>query len=209
MIRPQPLQFHDNTGVHEYGALSPHISSDTLRTHYEKHYKGYIKNLGKLIKGTVHEDSDLIEIVTSSAGPIFNNAAQAYNHEFYFNCLTPTATTPSSELLEAIEEVAGSLAAFKSDFNKVSKQLFGSGWTWLVWDTYDESLDVLVLKNAGTPITESKIRPDQDYIPLMCCDLWEHARYLDYKNNTGDYLDAFWEVVNWEFVNKQFKDIKK
>jgi len=208
LIRHTPLPFHDETDYHEYGALSPHTSSDTLRTHYEKHYKGYIKNLNKLIKGTVHEDSTLEEIVRDSAGPIFNNAAQAYNHTFYFNCLAPESkdTKPSGALLAEIVKVAGSLDEFKSDFNKVSKQLFGSGWAWLVWDTYDKSLDILVLENAGTPITENTIRPDQDYIPLMVCDVWEHAYYLDHKNDRGVYLDSFWNLVDWDFVNKQFKE---
>jgi len=209
MIEPKPLPFAPHAGDEgqTINTLEPHISYNTVGTHYEKHYKGYIKNLNKLIENTDYEDSSLEKIIMNSAGPIFNNAAQVYNHEFYFNCLTDKKTSVSGKLEEAIESKWKSIDAFKEDFNKVAKRLFGSGWAWLVWDTFDESLDILVLENAGTPLRENVIRPEEKYIPLMCCDLWEHSRYLDYKHDTGAYLDAFWKVFNWDFVNQNFEEI--
>lgn len=187
--------------------LDPHISKDTAEVHYEKHYKGYIKNLNKLIEDTIYEDLSLEDIVMESSGPIFNNAAQAYNHEFYFNCLTDKKTSVSGKLEEAIENKWRSTDAFKEDFNKVSKQLFGSGWAWLVWDTFDKSLDILVLENAGTPLRINIIRPTEKYIPLMVCDLWEHNYYSQYKNDKEAFLNAFWKVFNWDFVNQNFEEI--
>lgn len=190
-------------------ALEHNISQDTMKTHHGKHYTGYVNNLNKLIKGTVYEDMALEDIVKQSAGPIFNNAAQVYNHEFYFNGLTGEDTSPSGELEEAIFHKWGSVNKLTQDFNAVAKKLFGSGWIWLVWDTHEDSLNIFNLQNADNPLT-SKLyvfREDEKYIPLMCCDVWEHAYYLDTKNERGQYLDAFWSVVNWDFVSKNFANI--
>lgn len=207
MIEAKPLHFatQDEEGQ-RINELEPHISFNTVGHHYNNHYKGYIKNLNKLIKGTVYENLSLEEIVNQASGPIYNNAAQAYNHEFYFNCLTNKESEPSNNLLNAIEEEYGTLDGMQEDFNKVAKQLFGSGWAWLVWDTYDKSLDILVLENAGNPLRESELRPDEKYTPLMVCDMWEHAFYLDHQHKKAEYLNEFWKVINWEFVNKNFKN---
>ena len=202
MIKVKPLPF-------ETDALAPHVSKDTIDTHYGKHYTGYVNNLNKLIKGTIYENTELEDIVKQSSGPIFNNAAQAWNHEFYFNCLTNQDTSPSDKLKKAIEDKWESVDKFKKDFNDVAKKVFGSGWTWLVWDTFDNSLDILNLQNADNPLSAKLyiFRDDEKFIPLLVCDVWEHAYYLDTKNDRGAYLDSFWNVVNWNKANKEFEKV--
>lgn len=202
MIETKPLPYKPDE-------LEPNISQDTMKTHHGKHYTGYVNNLNKLIKGTIYEDMELEDIVKQSSGPTFNNAAQVWNHEFYFNCLTSEDTSPSEKLEKAISDNWGSVIEFTQDFNAVAKKQFGSGWTWLVWDTHDDSLNIYNLQNADNPLNAKLyvFREDEKYIPLLTCDLWEHAFYLDVKNERGQYLDAFWSVVNWDFVNKNFDNI--
>jgi superoxide dismutase, Fe-Mn family len=174
-------------------ALQPHISAETLEFHYGKHHQTYVTNLNNLIKGTEFENADLETIVRKSQGGVFNNAAQVWNHTFYWNCLKPNGGgEPGGKLAEAIGKTWGSFAAFKEEFSKLSIGTFGSGWGWLV-QRPDGSLGLVSTSNAGTPLTG----PDT---PLLTCDVWEHAYYIDYRNARPKYLEAFWNLVNWDFV---------
>jgi Fe-Mn family superoxide dismutase len=176
-------------------ALAPHISKETLEFHYGKHHQTYVTNLNNLIKGTEFENSSLEEIVKKSSGGVFNNAAQIWNHTFYWNSLTPkSAAEPTGKLAEAINAKFGSTAAFKEAFNKSAAGNFGSGWTWLVKKA-DGSVDIVNTSNAATPLTTADV-------PLLTCDVWEHAYYIDYRNARPKYLENFWALVNWEFAAK-------
>ena len=176
-------------------ALAPHISKETLEFHYGKHHQTYVTNLNNLIKGTEFETASLEDIVRKSSGGVFNNAAQVWNHTFYWHCLAPNAGgAPTGALAEAINAKWGSFDAFKDAFTKSAVGNFGSGWTWLVKKA-DGSLDIVNTSNAATPLTGA----DK---PLMTCDVWEHAYYVDYRNRRPDYLGAFWALVNWDFVAK-------
>jgi len=176
-------------------ALAPHISKETLEFHYGKHHQTYVTNLNNLIPGTEFEKATLEEIVKKSSGGIFNNAAQIWNHTFYWNCLSPNGGgEPSGKLAEAINAKWGSTAAFKEAFNKAAAGNFGSGWTWLVKKP-DGSLDIVNTSNAATPLTTADV-------PLLTCDVWEHAYYIDYRNARPKYLENFWNVVNWDFAAK-------
>ena len=177
-------------------ALAPHISKETLEFHYGKHHQTYVTNLNNLIKGTEFESASLEDIVRKSSGGVFNNAAQVWNHTFYWHCLAPNAGgAPSGALADAINAKWGSFDAFKDAFTKSAVGNFGSGWTWLVKKA-DGSLDIVNTSNAATPLTGA----DK---PLMTCDVWEHAYYVDYRNRRPDYMAAFWALVNWDFVAKQ------
>ena len=174
-------------------ALAPHISKETLEYHYGKHHAAYVNNLNNLVKGTENESKSLEEIIKTSSGGLFNNAAQVWNHTFYWNCMSPNGGgEPTGKVLEGINAKWGSFASFKEEFNKAAAGNFGSGWTWLVQKT-DGSFDIVNTDDAETPITTSDV-------PLMTCDVWEHAYYIDYRNARPEYLDKFWNVVNWEFV---------
>jgi Fe-Mn family superoxide dismutase len=178
-------------------ALQPHISKETLEFHYGKHHQTYVTNLNNLIKGTEFENASLEDIVKKSSGGVFNNAAQIWNHTFYWNSLSPKGGgKPAGGLAAAIDAKWGSLDAFKEAFTKSAVGNFGSSWTWLVKKA-DGSLDIVNTSNAATPVTTA----DK---PLMTCDLWEHAYYIDYRNRRPDYLGAFWSVVNWDFAAKNF-----
>jgi len=178
-------------------ALSPHISKETLEFHYGKHHQTYVTNLNNLIKGTEFENAPLEEIVKKSSAGVFNNAAQIWNHTFYWNSLSPSGGgAPSGALANAINAKWGSFDAFKEAFTKSAVGNFGSSWTWLVKKA-DGSLDIVNTSNAATPLTTA----DK---PLLTCDLWEHAYYIDYRNRRPDYLGAFWSLVNWEFAAKNF-----
>lgn len=179
-------------------ALSPFISAETIQYHYGKHHQTYIDNLNKLIANTEFIDKSLVTIVKNSAGTTFNNAAQVWNHDFYWECLTPKVNTllPIA-LAERIKLSFGSLEQFKSEFTKAALTLFGSGWTWLVEDT-KHNLTIVNTVNAANPLT-------LDQNPLLVCDLWEHAYYIDYRNARAKYLESFWQVVNWEFVARQLR----
>jgi len=178
-------------------ALEPHISKETLEYHYGKHHQAYVTNLNNLTKGTEFESADLEEVVKKSSGGIFNNAAQVWNHTFYWNCLAPNAGgTPSGALAQAINDKWGSFDEFKTAFNTAAAGNFGSGWTWLVKKA-DGSVDIVNTSNADTPLTG-------DDKPLLTCDVWEHAYYIDYRNARPQYLDKFWNLVNWKFVEENF-----
>jgi len=174
-------------------ALAPHISKETLEYHHGKHHAAYVNNLNNMIKGTEHENSSLEDIIKNSSGGLFNNAAQVWNHTFYWNSLSPNGGgEPRGELLEAINAKWGSVADFKEAFNKSAAGNFGSGWTWLVKKA-DGSLDIVNSDDAETPITTG----DK---PLLTCDVWEHAYYIDYRNARPKYLENFWKLVNWDFA---------
>ncbi len=178
-------------------ALEPHISERTLEFHYGKHHQAYVNTLNTLIEGTNYENKSLEEIIKSSDGGIFNNAAQVWNHTFYWNCLAPKhKATPEGSLKKAIEEAFGSFDNFKDEFTKKSIGLFGSGWCWLVKDN-EGKLSIIQKSNAGNPITEG-------LTPIMVCDVWEHAYYLDKQNARPKYMESFWELVNWDFAEKQY-----
>jgi Fe-Mn family superoxide dismutase len=179
-------------------ALAPHISKETLEYHYGKHHSAYVTNLNNLVKGTEFESSSLEDIVKKSTGGVFNNAAQIWNHTFYWHCLSPNGGgAPSGKLADAINAKFGSFDAFKEAFTKSAIGNFGSSWTWLVKKT-DGSVDIVNTSNAATPLTT------QDK-PLLTCDLWEHAYYIDYRNARPKYIETFWNLVNWEFASKNFE----
>lgn len=178
-------------------ALEPYISARTVEFHYGKHHQAYVNNLNNLVKGTEFENSKLEDIIIKSSGGIFNNAAQIWNHTFYWKNLAPNAGgEPSGELSEAINKSFGSFAQFKEKFSAASVTLFGSGWAWLVKKS-DGNLDIVQESNAGNPLTKG-------LLPLLTCDVWEHAYYLDYQNKRPDYIAAFWNLVNWKEVEKRF-----
>jgi Fe-Mn family superoxide dismutase len=174
-------------------ALQPHISKETLEFHYGKHHNAYVTNLNNLIPGTEFEDMPLEDIIKKApAGGIFNNAAQVWNHSFYWNCLSPnSAGKPSGKLLEDINKAFGSFDEFKEKFTKSAVTNFGSGWTWLVKG--ENGLEIINTSNAGTALTSGKTA-------LLTCDVWEHAYYVDYRNARPQYVEAFWNLVNWDFV---------
>lgn len=173
--------------------LVPIISAETIEYHHEKHHAGYVNNLNNLIKNTEFEDMELESVIKGSTGAIFNNAAQVYNHTFYWNCLTPKTTALSNQLLQEINSAFNSFENFKSDFIKSAVSNFGSGWTWLVKDS-DGSIKIINTQNANTPITTQQK-------PLLVMDVWEHAYYIDYRNARQKYLDEIFKIINWEFVS--------
>ena len=178
-------------------ALAPHISAETLEFHYGKHHKTYVDNLNNLVKGTEFENASLEEIVKKSSGGIFNNAAQVWNHTFYWNGLAPNAGgAPTGALADAINAKWGSFDAFKEAFTKCAVTTFGSGWAWLVKTPAGE-LDLVSTSTAATPLTT-------DNKALLTCDVWEHAYYVDYRNARPKYVESFWNLVNWDFVAKNF-----
>lgn len=174
-------------------ALEPHISAETLEYHYGKHHNAYVVNLNNLVKGTDFEGKSLEDIIKTSEGGVFNNAAQVWNHTFYWHCLAPNAGgEPTGQVAEAINKAFGSFAEFKQQFTDSAIKNFGAGWTWLVKKT-DGSLAIVNTSNAATPVSgEDKA--------LLTVDVWEHAYYIDYRNARPQYLDHFWALVNWEFV---------
>ena len=185
---------------YEKNALEPHISAETLEYHYEKHHKGYVTKLNKAIEGTEFAHAKLEDIIKKASGGLFNNAAQTWNHTFYWNSMSPSSPkgkgggAPSGKLADAINKAFGSFAKFKEEFDKSATGNFGSGWTWLV-QRPDGSLGIVNTSNAATPITGA----DK---PLFTTDVWEHAYYIDYRNARAKYLEAFWNLVNWDFAAK-------
>lgn len=174
-------------------ALAPHISAETIDYHYGKHHQAYVTNLNNLIKGTEYEEKSLEEIIKTSTGGLFNNAAQVWNHTFYWNGLKPAGGgEPSGKLADAINAAFGSFAQFKEKFTQTAMTTFGSGWAWLVQKP-DGSLALSSTSNAACPLTGSDT-------PLLTCDVWEHAYYVDYRNARAKYVEAFWALVNWDFV---------
>lgn len=179
-------------------ALMPHMSVETLEYHYGKHHNAYVVNLNNLIPGTAHENKSLEEIILSSEGAIFNNAAQIWNHTFFWNSLTPKSNgAPIGLALELINKTWGDFEKFKIEFTKSAVSNFGSGWTWLVKNK-DGALSIMNTSNAQTPLTSG-------LIPLLTVDVWEHAYYIDYRNERPKFLNSFWALANWDFVNKNLK----
>ncbi len=192
MIHELPAMPYDK------GALAPYLSAETLEFHYGKHHQAYVTILNNLIPGTEFENLSLEEIILKSSGGIFNNAAQIWNHTFYWNGLKPNGGgKPTGALLEAIEKAFGSFDAFKEAFTKCAVTTFGSGWAWLVKNA-DGSLTLVSTSNAACPLTSGQK-------PLLTCDVWEHAYYIDYRNARPKYVEEFWNVVNWDFVAKNFQ----
>ena len=180
-------------------ALEPHISRETIQYHYGKHHKTYVDKLNGLIPDTEFENKSLEEIIKTSSGGVFNNAAQVWNHTFYWHCLSPSGGgEPEGELLAAINDSFGSVEKFKEAMSTSAVNNFGSGWTWLVKKA-EGTLAIENTSNAATPLTENGMSP------LLTVDVWEHAYYIDYRNVRPDYLAAFWSLVNWEFVATNFK----
>jgi len=178
-------------------ALEPVISQETIDYHYGKHHQAYVTNLNNLIPGTEFADLALEDIIMKSSGGIFNNAAQVWNHTFYWNCLSPTGGgEPGGALAAAIDAAFGSLAALKEQMTKSATTNFGSGWTWLVKNN-DGGLEIVNTSNAATPLTAGKR-------PLLTLDVWEHAYYIDYRNARPKYLEEIWKIVNWGFVEANF-----
>ncbi len=180
-------------------ALAPYISEETLQFHYGKHHQTYVDNLNKLVVWTEFESLSLEEIIKKAPkGGIFNNAAQIWNHTFYFESLAPaTIPTLSEGFLSQIVEKWGNIESFQAAFNDVALKTFGSGWAWLVKKS-DGSLDIISTSNAETPLTDSSITP------LLTCDVWEHAYYIDYRNARAKYLENYWHVVNWTKVEERY-----
>ncbi|MDX1571043.1 MAG: superoxide dismutase [Xanthomonadales bacterium] len=182
---------------YERDALEPHISRETLDFHYGKHHQAYVDNLNKLTEGTEHADSSLEDIIRSSSGGLFNNAAQVWNHTFYWNCMRPEGGgDPFGDLADAINRDFGSADNFREKFTQSAVGNFGSGWTWLV-RTPDGKLELLNTSNAENPLTGPNV-------PLLTCDVWEHAYYIDYRNARPKYVGEFWKVLNWDFVADKF-----
>ena len=178
-------------------ALAPHISAETIEYHYGKHHQTYVTNLNNLVPGTEFDGLSLEEIVKKSSGGIFNNAAQVWNHTFYWNGLSPNGGgAPTGALADAINSTFGSFEKFKEEFTKCAVTTFGSGWAWLVKNA-DGSLALVSTSNAGCPLTAGQT-------PILTCDVWEHAYYIDFRNLRPKYLEAFWALVNWEFANANF-----
>ncbi len=179
-------------------ALEPHISAETLEYHHGKHHQAYVTNLNNLIPGTEYENMGLEDIVKKApAGGVFNNAAQVWNHSFYWNCLSPNGGGhPTGALADAINDAFGSFEEFKKIFSTSAVTNFGSGWTWLVKKA-DGSVEIINTSNAGSALTSDKTC-------LLTCDVWEHAYYVDYRNARPKYVEAFWNLVNWDFVASNF-----
>ncbi len=175
-----------------YDALEPHISKETLEFHHDKHHAGYVNNTNNLSKGTEFEGRELEYIILNAKGGLFNNSAQSFNHSFYWRCMSPKKTAPSTKLQMMIEHSFGSMEQFKEAFIASATTLFGSGWTWLIQD--GDELAIINGSNAYTPIIDHKK-------PLLVCDVWEHAYYIDHRNARAQYLEGFWSLINWDFVS--------
>ncbi len=181
---------------YELDALEPYISKETLEFHYGKHHAAYVNNLNKLTEGTAFATAGLEEIIRKANGGIFNNGAQVWNHTFYWNCMSPEGgREPSGDLLNAIKNNFGSFKDFKDQFSKAAATLFGSGWAWLV-KTPEGKLEIVQESNAGNPIRKG-------LEPIMTCDVWEHAYYIDKRNRRPAYIEDFWKVVDWETIGKR------
>ncbi|EPC04393.1 superoxide dismutase [Litchfieldella anticariensis FP35 = DSM 16096] len=182
---------------YEKNALEPHISAETLDYHYGKHHQAYVTKLNELVDGTPDANKSLEEIIKSSSGGLFNQAAQVWNHTFYWHCLSPNGGgEPSGALADAINAKFGSFDKFKETFNAQAVGNFGSGWTWLI-KTDDGGVDIVNTSNADTPIAHGQT-------PLLTIDVWEHAYYIDYRNARPKYLENVWNLLNWDFVAQNF-----
>lgn len=178
-------------------SLEPHISAETLGFHHDKHHRAYVNKLNELVKGSKYEKMDLVEIILSSSGDVFNNAAQAWNHSFFWNCLSPDGgKEPQGKIAELINKKWGSFEKFREEFSAKAAANFGSGWTWLVQGK--NGVEIMNTHDADTPKAHNQRA-------LLTLDIWEHAYYIDYRNARPDYIAAFWNVVNWDFVNQNIQ----
>ena len=193
------MAFELPTLPYEKNALEPHISAETLEYHYGKHHKTYVDKLNGMVEGTDMASKSLEDVVKSATGGVFNNAAQVWNHTFYWNCLSPNGGgTPGGALAAKLNECFGSVDKFKDEFTNSAIGNFGSGWTWLV-QKQDGSVAIVNTDDAGTPLTDDSVTP------LLTVDVWEHAYYIDYRNARPKYMEAFWALVNWDFVASNMK----
>lgn len=201
MFKPVPLPY-------PIDALEPFISTENLKYHYEGHYKGYVNTLNKLVKDSdEYKNSSFVRIIrksyevilTGENSPIFNAAAQILNHQFQWKCMTPKETIPERKLKSHIKGIFGSMGAFEETFTTRGVEHFGSGWVWLVFNKDLNSLDIRTTTNAYTPVVNNEI------IPLLVCDVWEHAYYPTYYNDKAKYLKEFWNIVNWDFVSTNYR----
>ncbi len=181
-------------------ALAPYISSETLDYHHGKHHNAYVTKTNELIQGTEFENLELEEIIRRASGVLFNQSAQVWNHTFYWHSLSPNGGgEPSGAIADAIRESFGSLEAFRDEFIKQSTANFGSGWGWLVQNKADKSLAIVQTDDAKTPLTDSSV------VPLLTCDVWEHAYYIDYRNARPKYLESYFKLINWDFANQNLQ----
>jgi Fe-Mn family superoxide dismutase len=182
---------------YELDAMEPFISKRTLEFHYEKHHQTYVTNLNNLVVETKFENEELETIIKEAEGPLFNNAAQVWNHTFFFMSLKKNGEcAPQADLAEALKKSFGTYSDFKDAFTKASLSLFGSGWVWLVKNQIG-LLEIIQESNAGNPLRKG-------LKPILTCDVWEHSYYLDYQNKRADYINAFWSLINWEVIEKRF-----
>jgi len=185
---------------YKMNALEPYISQETLEYHYGKHHKAYVDKTNGLIEGTEFADMDLESIIKKASGGLFNQAAQVWNHTFYWNSMSPNGGgAPKGPIADAIRENFGSFEDMQKEFNDKTAGNFGSGWGWLVKNKSDGSLKIVETDDAKTPVTDDSV------VPLMTCDIWEHAYYIDYRNARPKYLEAWWNLINWDFVNQNFE----
>ena len=175
-------------------ALEPHMSRETLEFHYGKHHKTYVDKANGMVPGTEFEGMSMEDIIRKSSGGVFNNVAQIWNHSFFWNCLTPGGSKPSDALASQLSAAFGGVDEFKSKFTETAIGTFGSGWAWLVKKS-DGTLDIVSTSNAGNPLTDG-------HTPALTCDVWEHAYYIDHRNARPKFLEAFWALVNWDFVEQ-------
>ena len=179
-------------------ALAPHISAETIEYHYGRHHRAYVTNLNNLTEGKPEASQSLEDLIKTTEGGLFNNAAQVWNHTFYWNCLSPNGGgAPSGDAAAAINQLSGGFDAFKQAFGASAAGNFGSGWTWVVKDA-SGALSIENTSNAGCPIRDGKT-------PILTIDVWEHAYYIDYRNARPDYIGAFWNLVNWDFVTQNLR----
>lgn len=183
---------------YEPDALAPRISAETLEHHYGRHHRGYVETANRLLAGKDAGGTQINDILLDANGPLANAAAQAWNHAFYWQCMTPRPGRPGDRLAAALESAFGSLPAFEQAFKAEARQLFGSGWVWLVCNAEGE-LGVVATPNAGLRVHEDRLHP------LLVCDVWEHAYYIDYRGDRGAYVEAFWELINWSFVGARLQ----
>ncbi len=190
----KPMAFELPALPYDKEALQPHISKETLEFHHGKHHQTYVTKLNGMVKGTEHEEKSLEEIMKTTSGGMFNQAAQIWNHTFYWNSLSPQGGgEPSGKIKEQIEKSFGSFSEFKSQFDQAAAGAFGSAWVWLVKN--GDKLEITTTFNAGCPLVDG-------VSPILTCDVWEHAYYIDYRNSRPNYLEAFWSLVNWDFAEK-------
>jgi Fe-Mn family superoxide dismutase len=179
-------------------ALEPHVSQETFEYHYEKHHRGYVNKLNGLVEGTALKDKTLEELILTQKGTLFNMAAQVWNHAFYWKSMSPEGGgEPDGKLAKKIRDDFGDFEKFKSEFNKVANGAFGSGWIWLVFNPEISKLVILETHDAGNPMILK-------VVPLLTLDMWEHSYYIDYRNDRARYLQAWWQVINWEFANENY-----